>query len=191
MSEWKSRIVGEDDVDPEELLANPMNWRVHPKHQQKALEDMLNEVGWVQRVIVNQQTGHVVDGHARVTLALRREEPTIPVLYVDLSLEEEKKVLATLDPIGAMAVADESILRQLLDEILLPSDLQGLIEGTAQTGIIGEEGNVSDQDDSNQEPRAITVKIGANEDSIGLIRETLEEWSKWPGIKISGSGWKH
>lgn len=191
MSEWKSRIVGEDDVDPEELLANPMNWRVHPKHQQKALEDMLNEVGWVQRVIVNQQTGHVVDGHARVTLALRREEPTIPVLYVDLSLEEEKKVLATLDPIGAMAVADESILRQLLDEILLPSDLQGLIEGTAQTGIIGEEGSVSDQDDSNQEPRAITVKIGANEDSIGLIRETLEEWSKWPGIKISGSGWKH
>lgn len=191
MSEWKSRIVGEDDVDPEELLANPMNWRVHPKHQQKALEDMLNEVGWVQRVIVNQQTGHVVDGHARVTLALRREEPTIPVLYVDLSLEEEKKVLATLDPIGAMAVADESILRQLLDEISLPSDLQGLIEGTAQTGIIGEEGNVSDQDDSNQEPRAITVKIGANEDSIGLIRDTLEEWSKWPGIKISGSGWKH
>lgn len=79
----------------------------------------------------------------------------------------------------------------MLDEILLPSDLQGLIEGTAQTGIIGEEGNVSDQDDSNQEPRAITVKIGANEDSIGLIRETLEEWSKWPGIKISGSGWKH
>lgn len=98
MSEWKSRIVGEDDVDPEELLANPMNWRVHPKHQQKALEDMLNEVGWVQRVIVNQQTGHVVDGHARVTLALRREEPTIPVLYVDLSLEEEKKSPCNIRP---------------------------------------------------------------------------------------------
>jgi hypothetical protein len=35
--------------------------------------------------MVNRRTGFVVDGHARVEEALSRHEPTVPVLYVDLS----------------------------------------------------------------------------------------------------------
>ena len=38
----------------------------------------------------------------------------MPVLYVDLSPEEEALVLATLDPIGAMATTDEAKLNELL-----------------------------------------------------------------------------
>ena len=30
----KNRIVGQEEVNPEELLAHPFNWRVHPKEQQ-------------------------------------------------------------------------------------------------------------------------------------------------------------
>ena len=52
---------------------------------------------------MNQRSGFVVDGHARVALALSRGEATVPVLYVDLEPEEEALVLATLDPISAMA----------------------------------------------------------------------------------------
>ena len=40
-------------------------------------------------------------------MAISRGEPTVPVLYVDLAPEEEALVLATLDPIGAMAGRDE------------------------------------------------------------------------------------
>src|SRR5437867_4576224 len=67
---WRNRIVGSGEEAPDQLLANPKNWRIHPKHQQEALAGVLDEVGWVQEVIVNQQTGHLVDGHLRVTLAL-------------------------------------------------------------------------------------------------------------------------
>ena len=95
----RSRIVGEGEEAPDQLLANPLNWRRHPPEQQKALEGMLREVGWVQRVIVNRTTGHVVDGHLRVELALRRGETAVPVLYVELTEEEEKIVLAAIDPI--------------------------------------------------------------------------------------------
>jgi len=28
---WRSRIVGEGEEAPDQLLANPDNWRVHPK----------------------------------------------------------------------------------------------------------------------------------------------------------------
>ena len=54
---WQSRIIGEGEEAPDQLLANPLNWRIHPKAQQDALEQVLDKVGWVQRVLVNQRTG--------------------------------------------------------------------------------------------------------------------------------------
>ena len=97
---WRNRIVGSGEEAPDQLLANPANWRVHPKAQQEALAGVLDQVGWVQQVLVNRRTGHVVDGHLRVALALSSGAPTVPVLYVDLEPEEEALVLATLDPLG-------------------------------------------------------------------------------------------
>lgn len=117
LAPWANRIVGEGSEAPDQLLANPFNWRRHPQEQQQALEGMLNEVGWVQRVMVNRLTGHIVDGHLRVETAIRREEKEVPVIYVELSEAEEKLVLAALDPIGGMAFADQSLLDELLRQI--------------------------------------------------------------------------
>ena len=76
---WQNRIVGHADVAPDELVPNPRNWRTHPNDQQRAVGGALSEVGWVAEVLVNQTTGHVVDGHLRIELALARKEPTVPV----------------------------------------------------------------------------------------------------------------
>lgn len=114
---WRNRIIGHEDVDPEQLLANPGNWRIHPQAQQVALSTALNTVGIVQSVIVNQRTGFVVDGHLRVSMALRTGQPSIPVTYVDLSDSEERLILASLDSITGMAVPDREILAELLDSI--------------------------------------------------------------------------
>ena len=62
---WKNRIVGTDEVDPADLLANPLNARMHPRTQEKAVVESLATVGWVSDVIVNRRTGFVVDGHLR------------------------------------------------------------------------------------------------------------------------------
>jgi hypothetical protein len=114
---WRNRIVRHSDEQPSSLLANPANWRRHPETQQQALTGSLTEIGWVQDVIVNRLTGHVVDGHLRVELAVARAEATIPVIWVDLSAEEERVVLATLDPIAAMASEESEVLRSLLAEV--------------------------------------------------------------------------
>ena len=111
---WRSRITGSGEEAPGQLLANPANWRLHPKAQQDALAGALDQVGWVQQVMVNRRTGFDVDGHARVALALSRDEPTVPVLYVDLDPDEEALVVATLAPIGALAGRDDEKLRDLL-----------------------------------------------------------------------------
>jgi ParB-like chromosome segregation protein Spo0J len=114
---WRSRIIGHGEEAPDQLLANPLNFRIHPKPQQDALAGVLNEVGWVQDVIVNQRTGHVIDGHLRVSLAISRQEPSIPVVYVDLNEHEEKLILATIDPLSAMAATDRDQLSALLSEV--------------------------------------------------------------------------
>lgn len=113
----RNRIVGTGEANPADLVANPANWRMHPAAQTKALAGALQTVGWVQQVTVNQRTGHLVDGHARVTLAVERGEPTVPVVYVDLDPDEEALVLATLDPIGAMATTNTAKLKELLASV--------------------------------------------------------------------------
>lgn len=114
---WRSRIVAHGEEAPDQLLANPLNFRVHPKAQQDALAGVLSEVGWVQDVIVNQRTGHVIDGHLRVSLAISKDEPMVPVVYVDLDEHEERLILATIDPLSAMAATDSVKLDELLREV--------------------------------------------------------------------------
>ncbi len=130
-SGWRDRIVGSGHEDPAKLVANPKNWRIHPPEQQAALADVLDRVGWVQQVLVNKVTGHVVDGHFRVELAVTRSEPEVPVLYLELSEEEEAIVLATLDPLGAMAATDQAKLRELLTDVELAPDLQAYLRDIA------------------------------------------------------------
>lgn len=114
--EWRNRIVGYDVVPAEDLLANPSNWRIHPRAQQEALTGVLDDIGWVQEIIVNKTTGHVVDGHMRVAVAISRHE-NVPVKYVELSEAEEKLILATIDPISAMAGVDSEQLDALLQSV--------------------------------------------------------------------------
>jgi ParB-like chromosome segregation protein Spo0J len=114
---WRNRIVAHDEIAPDQLLANPWNWRIHSQLQEQALKGVLVDIGWVRTVLVNQRTGHVVDGHLRVATAISEGQPTVPVDYVDLSDEEEKAILATLDPLAGMATTDVEKQAELLKEI--------------------------------------------------------------------------
>jgi ParB-like chromosome segregation protein Spo0J len=58
-------------------------------------------------VIVNDRSGNLIDGHLRTIVALgyaQREK--VPVLYVDLSADEERQALNLIDPISALARID-------------------------------------------------------------------------------------
>lgn len=125
---WRSRIVETANVDPMKLIPNPRNWRVHTREQKAAMVDMLDQVGWVQNVIVNKRTGIVVDGHLRVDIARERHEASIPVVYVDLTDREEALVLASIDPLSAMAGTDQGAIESLLNELT--------VDGAALTAML-------------------------------------------------------
>lgn len=131
---WKNRIVGHGEQPAISYMANPLNWRIHPKAQREALTGILSDVGWVQSVIVNRVTGNVVDGHARIEEALKLgDETPVPFVEVELSEEEEQKILLTLDPISAMAAADKANLEQLLRDVSTDNAaVSGMLEELAQ-----------------------------------------------------------
>lgn len=159
---WRNRIVGAGEADPAELLPNPANWRRHPRRQRSALAAALDAVGWVGQVLVNRQTGRLVDGHLRLELALARNEPTIPVLYVELSESEERLVLATLDPLAAMAEAERDQLAALLAG-LEPADvaLRALLDDLArEAGLDLTRSGLVDPDDVPEPPSEPTVTAG-------------------------------
>ena len=108
-------------VDPKSLTPNPSNWRKHPKEQQDALEGVLAEVGWAGVAIVNERTGNLVDGHLRQKVAIEKGE-LLPVIFIDITEEQEKKALATHDPISLMARPDYVILEDLLKGIRIQDE---------------------------------------------------------------------
>ena len=116
-TKWRNRITGHALSDPKTLVANQANWRTHPAMQREAMDGALNELGWLQSVIVNQRNMHIIDGHLRVELAIREKETKVPVCFVDLTPDEERKALATIDPLSALAETDKDKLSALLGTI--------------------------------------------------------------------------
>jgi hypothetical protein len=135
---WRNRVVRHDEVDPASLLANPQNWRIHPRAQQDALEGVIDEVGFVSPIIVQDGTDVVIDGHMRVALAMRHNVSTIPVDYVDVDDTEMRLILATFDPISAMAATDKALLEELLRDVSTsePAVMQMLSELAEGQGVV-------------------------------------------------------
>ena len=130
---WRNRIVGYSEEVPDQLLASPWNWRIHSHTQEQALAGVLHDIGLVQNIICNRTTQHVVDGHLRVALAISEGQPKVPVTWVELTEDEERLILATLDPLSAMAVADKEKLDELLREVSSSDNaVQELLAGLAK-----------------------------------------------------------
>ena len=105
---------------------NPHNWRVHPEAQLKALRAMIGQVGYAGAVLLNETTGNLIDGHARVQSAPEGE--SLPVLVGRWTAEQERQILVSLDPLAAMAQADSEKLAELTAGMEFDGDLAGLAE---------------------------------------------------------------
>ncbi len=147
---YRDRIVGHGFESPESLLANPMNFRIHPREQREVLGEVLEAIGWIQEVVVNRVTGNMVDGHLRVLLAMERGEEAVPVEYVEISEEEERLMLAVYDKLSAMAAVDDVKLSELLAQVSEEMDVEApglealLAEMLADAGGVDGEGELGE-----------------------------------------------
>lgn len=153
---WKNRIIGEGELEPTAITQNPRNWRAHPDQQRDTITGVLSDIGWVQKCIVNKRSGVLIDGHMRVALAIQHKQPLVPVVYVDLSNDEEALILATLDPIAALAEADRAQFAALLPDLASDSAaVQQLISTlAAEMDLIPPDETASDEPDALAMPEA-------------------------------------
>lgn len=139
-----------------DLIPHPKNWRRHPDAQRNALLGVLEEVGYADAVIARPlENGklQILDGHLR---AAATPDIKVPVLITDLTEAEAEKLLATLDPLAAMAEVDQEALDQLLATIETESEaLRAMLDelaGSAPAEIV--------QDDIPEPPDDPTTKPG-------------------------------
>lgn len=133
----RDRIKDFRRVKASEILPNPQNWRTHPKAQQDALRGVLAEVGIADALLVREVAGglQLIDGHLRADTAPDSEWP---VLVLDVNDAEAAKLLASLDPLAAMAETDPVKLDELLREVQTGSeDLAKMLAALAkENGLI-------------------------------------------------------
>ena len=118
----RDRIVELRRVKAGELLDNPKNWRRHPEAQRSALSELLSRIGWADACIARLTPEGLVliDGHLRRDL---HPDAALPVLVLDLDQSEADVLLASLDPLAGMAVADQEALAALLEGMVVPEEL--------------------------------------------------------------------
>src|SRR3990167_10978468 len=90
-----SQIMEIIQVKTGELRPAEYNPRKASERKLATVWDSIDAFGFVEPIIVNKQEGReniIVGGWVRWTIAKERKMETVPVHYVDLTLEKEKEL---------------------------------------------------------------------------------------------------
>ena len=117
----RDRIKELRRIPASELTANTKNWRRHPQWQKDGMQAILENIGYAGALIAYESKGELIliDGHLRQEMTPTEE---VPVLILDVNEEEANVLLASYDPITAMASEDGVALQELLDNIESEND---------------------------------------------------------------------
>ena len=114
----RDRIIDLRRLPASALQDHQHNWRVHPQAQRDALQGVLHELGIASALLVYDSPRQgglcVIDGHLRKSLDPTQEWPC---LMLDLDDDEASYLLATHDPLGAMAEASREALARVLADV--------------------------------------------------------------------------
>lgn len=119
----RNRIVDHVTVRAGDLVPHPLNFRKHPDAQRQALTASYAEVGFARSLLGYQLPDgriQLIDGH------LRRDfdpDMDVTVELLDVTEEEARKLLLTIDPLAALAETDAQIAAQLAATVQADSKL--------------------------------------------------------------------
>ncbi len=123
----RDRIKELRRVKAKELLANPKNWRRHPKAQAEALRGLLGEIGYADALLARELADGrlmLIDGHLRAEIT---PNMMLPVLVLDVTDVEADKLLLTLDPLAGLAQTDPERIKELLSTVETDSEAVGAL----------------------------------------------------------------
>jgi len=108
----------------------PYNPRVDLKPGDPAFEKLRKSIetfGFVEPIIVNERTNHIIGGHQRMAVLQYLGHEMVDAVVVDFSLEEEKALNLAMNKITGEW--DEDKLHALLDELSVSPDMDLSLTG--------------------------------------------------------------
>ena len=129
----RNRIKAHRRVRAGDLVPHEFNFRLHPEEQRAALQALYREVGFARSLLAYELPDgrlKLIDGHLRRDLDPDME---VDVEVLDVSDEEARTLLLSIDPLAALAEEQEQ-LRERLTELAppVPPELEEAWQAAAQ-----------------------------------------------------------
>lgn len=159
--EIRDRVKDLRRVRAGSLRPNPRNWRAHPSRQQDALRGVLAEVGFASAIVARElEDGslEIIDGHLRAETVPDAE---VPVVVLDVDEREAAYLLATMDPLAALAEANAEALDLLLGDVNSgnPAVQELIAEAADAAGLYGVAADPMEPSESPQKPVEARLQI--------------------------------
>ena len=116
-----SATIQIEHVEIESLRPDPANPRRISDAELESLTRSLREWGFVQPVLVRREDSVVIGGHQRLLAARRLGMKTVPVIRVDLTVEQARLLNVALNKISGEW--DEELLARMLSDLQPLADL--------------------------------------------------------------------
>jgi hypothetical protein len=173
----RDRIKEFRRVPAGELLDHTGNPRRHPQAQRDALRGVLEQVGIAAALVAyhSERNGGrltLIDGH------LRKQDHDLdwPTLILDVTDEEADFLLATHDPLAALAEYDKDKLDALLQEVKSPnSAVQQMLADLAKKAGLQPPNLAPDQTGELKEQFQVLVQCDSEDQQAGLLERLTEE----------------
>jgi hypothetical protein len=174
----RDRIVSLERLPASELQDNARNWRLHPYGQRVALRESLEQVGIADALIAyrserNEGKLTLIDGHLRHE---DNDDLEWPVLVTDLNDAEADLMLATLDPMTAMATVDPENLGELIEDVHTGTPaLEDLLRSLETPVLAAQEAADADALDG---PREMELQAMEHYDYIVVLFRNALDWQQ-------------
>ena len=120
MNEIRNRIKCHRRVRAGDLVPHELNYRFHPERQRAALGALYEEIGFARSLLAYELPSgklKLIDGHLRRDMDPDME---VDVEVLDLTDEEARVLLLSIDPLADLALLQNQIHERLMD--LTPTD---------------------------------------------------------------------
>jgi DNA modification methylase len=133
MSVALSSALTVEQVPIDQLRPDPANPRRISDEELDSLERSIRQFGFVQPVLARKEDGVVIGGHQRLLAARRLGLTTVPVTYLDLSIEQARLLNLALNKISGSW--DEQLLARLLADLQSSPDVDLSLSGFGEDEI--------------------------------------------------------
>src|SRR5712692_10780077 len=135
----RNRIKSHRRVRAGDLVTHEWNFRLHPALQKAALQAIYQEVGFARSLLAYELPDgrlKLLDGHLRRDLDPDME---VDVEILDVTDDEARKLLLTIDPLAALAETQQQLQDRLLDQTPTDSDALALAWQSAAAEVLDRE----------------------------------------------------